>query len=160
MRHVELRRRAIFHLWPPEGELRVFCGPDMVHHLLRGDNFGIREGFHQRLQAEIEIRIAGSDHDFVQRFTAVANFFYQRFAIFHAELGVKQYRLFRARYQRGRNGKNAFFLRVIRINGQRSGKDGRSEKGCQQSKAGDSHGHVSVLQESLYCTDLFICQNS
>ena len=101
MRHVELRRRAVFHLWPPEGELRVFCGLDMVHHLLRGDNFGIREGFHQRLQAEIEIRIAGGDHDFVQRFTAVANFFYQRFAILHAELRVKQHCLFRPRYHGG-----------------------------------------------------------
>ena len=132
----------------------------MVNHLLRGHHFGIREGFYQRLQTKIEIRIAGSDHNLVQRFTAAANFLHQRFAIFHAELSVKQNGFFRARDQRGRDRENAFFLRVISVNRQRRGKNSRCEKGAKQCKASKLHHHVSVVQESLYCTDICICQNS
>lgn len=89
----------------------------MVNHMLRGHHFGIREGFDQRLQAKIEIRIAGGDHNLIQGFTAAADFFYQRFAILHAELRVKQHRLFRTGNQRGGDRENAFFLRVPGING-------------------------------------------
>ncbi len=99
----------------------------MVHHLLRGDNFGIREGFHQRLQAEIEIRIAGGDHDFVQRFTAVANFSTSASPSFTLNWASNSTASFGPDTSVEETAK-CLFLRVVRINGQRRGKDGRSER--------------------------------
>ncbi|MNW05636.1 hypothetical protein D3C71_2019080 [compost metagenome] len=73
----------------------------MIHHRLGRHHFGIREGFHQRLKAEVEIRIAGGNHNLAEGFTAATHFLDQLLAIFDAELRIEQHGLFRPGNQRG-----------------------------------------------------------
>ena len=70
----------------------------MLNNLWRGQYLRVRKGFHNRLQAEIEIRIAGGNHDGFQRLATGFNHLHQLFTIFSAELRIKQYRFRRTGY--------------------------------------------------------------
>ena len=113
LRRIKLLRCAIFHLRAPECQLRGLGCFDVLDHLGRGDNFCVRESLHQRLEAEIEIRIAGGNDNAAQFLTAFADHIDQLFAIFHAKLRIKQHRFMRTGSQRRVHGEDTFILRVI-----------------------------------------------
>ncbi|VGP07127.1 hypothetical protein SB00610_00872 [Klebsiella quasipneumoniae subsp. similipneumoniae] len=135
LRDVYLRRRAVFHLWSPVRQLCRFGGCNMFNHFRRGDHFRLREGFHQRLKAKIEVRIAGGDHNPRQRFAVFLDHVYQLFAVFDAELGVKQHRFMRAGNEGGVDGKKTFLLRVVSLQRQRRREDRAAEQGGGNSKS-------------------------
>ena len=113
LRDINLGRRAVLHLRAPVRQFGLFGGVNVFNHFCGCHHFGFRERFDQRLQAKIEIRIAGSNHDAGQFFTAFLNHFNQLLAILHAELSVKQHRFMRAGGEGGVNRENTVLLRVI-----------------------------------------------
>ena len=60
---------------------------------------------------------------------------HQFFAIFNAELGVKQHRFMRAGGEGGVNRENAVLLRVVGLQRQ-----GRGQNGCAEQRGRDSKG--------------------
>ena len=121
LRDVNLLRRAVLHLRAPVGQFGRFGGVNVFNHFRGRHHVDIRESLHQRLEAEIEVRIAGGNHDAGQFFTAFLNHFNQLLPIFDAELSVKQHRFMRAGGEGGVNRENAVLLRVVGL--QRQGRD-------------------------------------
>lgn len=76
--------------------------------------------------------------------TAFVDHLNQLFAIFNAELGVKQHRFVRAGGQRGVHREDRVLLRVVGLQGQRRGKSGGAEQG-----GGDSGADTFMLVFSL-----------
>ena len=134
LRNVHLCRRAIFHLRAPVRQFGRFGGFNMFDDLRRGDHFRLREGFHQRFKTKIEIRIARGDHNPRERLAVFLDHVYQLFAVFDAELRVKQHCFVRAGNESGVNGKDALFLRIVGLQRQRRREDRTAEQGGSNSK--------------------------
>ncbi|MPM53050.1 hypothetical protein SDC9_99814 [bioreactor metagenome] len=105
-------------LWTPDLELGVHCFLNVGDGLGRRHDLCLREGGVQRVQAEVEVRVAVADVDGGQALAGGLDLLGQLARLFGGELRVDQDGVALAFYQHGTDGEDGLLARVEHLGGE------------------------------------------